>query len=89
MKETQFTRHRNIVLPMRLENDRKATLQAINIDAVCMRCHVLVFVWFAADVCLSASMLFRYEHIMFVLSWARVRRVVQGGGGELTLLYTK
>ena len=34
IKETLFTRHRNTVVPMRLANDRKATLQAIHTDAV-------------------------------------------------------
>ena len=34
MKETLFTRHRNIVEPMMLANNRKATLQAIHSDAV-------------------------------------------------------
>ena len=34
MKETLFTRHRNIVEPMMLANNRKATLQAIHSDVV-------------------------------------------------------
>ena len=34
MKETLFTRHRNIVEPMMLANNRKATFQAIHSDAV-------------------------------------------------------
>ena len=34
MKETLFTRHRNTVEPMMLADNRKATLQAINTDAV-------------------------------------------------------
>ena len=34
MKKTLFTRHRNTAVPMRLGNDRKATLQAIHTDAV-------------------------------------------------------
>ena len=32
--ETQFTRHRNTIEPMMLSDNRKATLQAINTDAV-------------------------------------------------------
>ena len=34
MKETRFTRHCNTVEPMRLADNRKATLQAIHTDAV-------------------------------------------------------
>ena len=34
MKETLFTRHRNTVEPMRLADNRKATLQAIHTEAV-------------------------------------------------------
>ena len=34
MKETLFTRHRNTVEPMMLADDRKATLQDIDTDAV-------------------------------------------------------
>ena len=34
MKETQYTRHLNIVEPMMVEKDRKATLQALHTDAV-------------------------------------------------------
>ena len=34
MKETLFTRHRNIVEPMMLVDNRKATLQAIHTDVV-------------------------------------------------------
>ena len=33
MKETLYTRHRNNVDPMMVENDRKATLQALHTDA--------------------------------------------------------
>ena len=36
MKETLYTRYRNTVEPMMVENDRKATLQALHTDAVNM-----------------------------------------------------
>ena len=41
MKETLYTRHRNTVEPMMVENDRKATLQAIHTAAVvkAVQCH--------------------------------------------------
>ena len=34
MKETLYTRHRNTVKPMMVENNRKATLQALHTDTV-------------------------------------------------------
>ena len=41
MKETLYTRHRNTVEPMMVENDRKATLQALHTTAVvkAVQCH--------------------------------------------------
>ena len=41
MKETLYTRHRNTVEPMMVENDRKATLQALHTAAVvkAVQCH--------------------------------------------------
>ena len=39
--------------------------------------------WHSGDGCLSSSILFKYKCSMgylFVLSWARVRRVARGGG---------
>ena len=41
MKQTLYTRHRNTVEPMMVENDRKATLQALHTAAVvkAVQCH--------------------------------------------------
>ena len=41
MKETLYTRHRNTVEPMMVNNDRKATLQALHTAAVvkAVQCH--------------------------------------------------
>ena len=41
MKETLYTRHQNTVEPMMVENDRKATLQAVHTAAVvkAVQCH--------------------------------------------------
>ena len=41
MKETLYSRHRNTVEPMMVENDRKATLQALHTAAVikAVQCH--------------------------------------------------
>ena len=41
MKETLYTRHRNTVEPMMVENDRKATLKALHTAAVvkAVQCH--------------------------------------------------
>ena len=41
MKETPYTRHRNTVEPMMVNNDKKATLQALHTAAVvkAVQCH--------------------------------------------------
>ena len=39
MKETLYTRHQNTVEPMMVENDRKATLQALHTVAVVKAVH--------------------------------------------------
>ena len=49
-------------------------------------CVVLICRGHNGDRCLSSSILFQYEYSMghlFILNWARVRRVVRGGGGSV------